>query len=118
MSRVVVIGYTNLSKKLVDYLAEEGINKRVIGFCEEYEKIHELSRYPILSNISEVIDVCKAHGANEIYSTIAPEHDPVLYQVMQIADQNCIRFRIVPDLDFFYKRQMHIDYLKEIPVIS
>jgi putative colanic acid biosynthesis UDP-glucose lipid carrier transferase len=37
---------------------------------------------------------------------------------MQAADQNCIRFKIAPNLDLFFKKQMHIDFLKEIPVIS
>ena len=35
-----------------------------------------------------------------------------------MADQECIRFKIVPDIGFFVKRQVHIDYLKEMIVIS
>ena len=118
VNKVVIIGYNTLSKKLVDYLTADGINKEIVGYCEEYQNVNELSRYPILSNIDDALNVCKKYGATEIYSTIAPEHNPNLYQLIQHADENCIRFKIVPDLEFFYKRQMHIDYLKEIPVIS
>jgi putative colanic acid biosynthesis UDP-glucose lipid carrier transferase len=118
ISKVVIIGYNNLSKKLVDYLAADSLNKEVIGFCEEYENIHELSAYPILSNVSGAMEVCKKYRVTEIYSTIAPEQNQHLYELIQSADDNCIRFKIVPDLGFFFKRQMHIDYLKEIPVIS
>jgi putative colanic acid biosynthesis UDP-glucose lipid carrier transferase len=116
-NKVVVIGYNNLSKKLASYLSEDGINQ-VIGFCEEYQNIHELSNYPILSGVDDTLDVCKKYGVNEIYSTIAPEHNPGLYKLIQGAEDNCIRFRIVPDLGFFFKKQMYIDYLKEIPIIS
>lgn len=118
VNKVVVIGYNPLSKKLVDYLSEDGLNKEVIGFCEEYENVHELSPYPILSNVSDTLKVCKQYGATEIYSTVAPEHNQKLYQIIQGADDNCIRFKIVPDMGLFFKKQMHIDYLKEIPVIS
>ncbi|HVF81735.1 MAG TPA: undecaprenyl-phosphate glucose phosphotransferase [Flavisolibacter sp.] len=118
VNKVVIIGYNSLSKKLVDYLTEDGVNKEVIGFCEEYENVHELSNYPILSNVSNALEMCKLHGATEIYSTVAPEHNQTLYQLIQGADDNCIRFKIVPDMGFFFKKQMHIDYLKEIPVIS
>lgn len=118
VNKVVIIGYNSLSKKLVDYLSSDGINKEVIGFCEEYENIHELSTYPILSNVSEAMEVCKKYDVTEIYSTIGPEQNHNLYQLIQSADDNCIRFKIVPDLGFFFKKQMHIDYLKEIPVIS
>ncbi len=117
LTKVVVIGYNNLSKKLVSYLEEDTIKKEIVGFCEEYENVTELSNYPILSNISNTIDVCKQHGVTEIYSTIAPEHNESIYQLIQTADQNCIRFKIIPDLGFFIKRKVHIDYLKEIPVI-
>lgn len=118
VNRVVIIGYNPLSKKLVEYLNEDRLNKEVVGFCEEYENVHELSNYPILSNVADTLEVCKRYGATEIYSTLAPEHNPSLYQIIQSADENCIRFRIVPDMGLFFNRQMHIDYLREIPVIS
>lgn len=118
INKVVVIGYNDLSKRLVSYLEEDGLNKEIIGFCEEYENVHELSAYPILSNINDALHVCKEHGVTEIYSTIAPEHNPNIYQLIEMADQDCIRFRIVPDISFFVNRQVHVDYLKEIPIIS
>lgn len=118
VNKVVIIGYNSLSKKLVDYLSEEGSNKEIVGFCEETENVRELSHYPILSSVSNTLEVCKKHGVTEIYSTVAPEQNHSLYQLIQGADDNCIRFKIVPDLGFFFKKQMHIDYLKEIPVIS
>ena len=118
VNRVVIIGYNPLSKKLVDYLSEDGANKEIIGFCEETENVHELSNYPILSNVSQTLEICKKYGVSEIYSTVAPEQNHSLYSLIEGADENCIRFKIVPDLGFFFKKQMHIDYLKEIPVIS
>lgn len=119
-NKVIVIGYNDHSKKLVTYLEEEGINKEVIGYCEEYENITELSNYPILSNVSEAVDVCEKYGVNEIYSTIAPEHNQNIYHLITDADKKCIRFRIVPDIDLIVKsvKRVHIDYLKEMPVIS
>lgn len=116
-SKVVVIGYNNLSKKLVNYLEEEDTNKTVVGYCEEFDNVKELSTYPILSNIDETIEVCKKLGVTEIYSTIAPEHNKTIYRLIQMADENCIRFKIVPDLGFFINKAMHIDYFKEIPVL-
>jgi putative colanic acid biosysnthesis UDP-glucose lipid carrier transferase len=117
-NKVVVLGYNDLSRKLVDYLEEDGVNKEVVGYCEELENIHELSRYPILGTINGALDVCKRYGATEIYSTIVPEQNPGIYRLIKKADQNCIRFRIVPDIGALVKRQVYIDYLNEIPVLS
>jgi putative colanic acid biosynthesis UDP-glucose lipid carrier transferase len=116
-NKVMIIGYNNLSKKLVSYLSEDGVNE-IVGFCEEYDNVRELSHYPILTGLADSLDVCKKYGVNEIYSTIAPEHNPELYRVIEGAEDNCIRFRFVPDLGIFIKKQMYIDYIKEIPVIS
>ena len=118
INKVVVIGYNNLSKKLVGYLEGEGVNKEIIGYCEEYGNVNELSRYPILSSVDDALETCKKYGATEIYSTIAPEQNPGIYELIRSADENCIRFRIIPDIGTFVKRQVHLEYLNEIPVIS
>ena len=117
LNKVIVIGYNDLSKKLVNHLSSD-INVRVIGYCEEYENITELSKYPILGNISKTLELCKEHGVTEIYSTIAPEHNNYLYELINGADQSCIRFKLVPDLGIFMNRQMHIQHLQDIPVVA
>jgi putative colanic acid biosysnthesis UDP-glucose lipid carrier transferase len=118
VNKVVIIGYNDLSKKLVNYLEEDAINKEVVGFCEEDNNVTELSRYPIIGHINETIEVCKDHNATEIYSTIGPEQNPDIYKLIDRAEQNCIRFKLVPDLKFFINQKIHIDYLKEIPVFN
>ncbi len=117
MNKVVVVGYNNLSKKLVSSLEVDGINKEIVGYCEEYENVSELSNYPIISNIENAFEICKELGVTEIYSTIAPEHNTAIYDLIHNAEQNCIRFKIVPDLGSLINRKVHLDYINEIPVI-
>jgi putative colanic acid biosysnthesis UDP-glucose lipid carrier transferase len=118
IKKIVVVGYNPLSKKLVNYLENDGINSQIIGFCEEEENVHEVTNYPILSNISRTLEECRHYGATEIYSTIAPEQNTALYDLILGAEKNCIRFRLVPDLGVFMKKQLYIDYLEDMPVIS
>ncbi|MDF2188462.1 undecaprenyl-phosphate glucose phosphotransferase [Paraflavitalea sp. CAU 1676] len=115
--KVMIIGYNNMAKKLASYL-EEGMNTEIVGFCEEAENVNELSNYPILDSVSNSIVASRQHQVTEIYSTIAPEHNAGIYRLMQDADQACIHFRIIPDLSYFVKRTVHINYLKDIPVLS
>lgn len=118
VSKVVIIGYNSLSKRLVDYLEKDEMNKEIVGFCENEENVTEVSGYPILSSVAGTMEVCKQYNVTEIYSTIAPEHNKQIYSLMQDADQNCIRFKIVPDLGFFINKKMHVDYLDGLPVMS
>jgi putative colanic acid biosysnthesis UDP-glucose lipid carrier transferase len=118
VNKVVVIGYNDLSKELVSCLEEDGFNKQVIGYCEEYENIDELSRYPIMGRINTAIEICKTHNVSEIYSTIGPKQNPAIYNLIEQAGQNCIRFRLVPDLRFFINRKIHVDYLRELTIFN
>lgn len=119
MRKIVVIGYNNVAKKLVHYLENQSINSRIIGFCEDQENVREITNYPILANINGVLDECRRHGVTEIYSTIAPEQNASLYELIRGAERHCIRFRLVPDLGvFMLKKQVYIDYLEDMPIIS
>jgi len=116
--KVVILGYNDVAKKLANYLEQEGINMKILGFAEDFEKVTELSHYPILSDINSSLEVSKKLQVNEIFSTITPEQDNNIYNLMREAEIECIRFRIVPDLTSFIRRPVHIDYSKDIPIIS
>lgn len=116
--KVIILGYNDTAKKLASYLEEESLNTQIMGFCEDDKNVHELSNYPILSNIRNAMTVSKEMEINEIYSTIAPEQEMAIYDLMKQADQECIRFRIIPDLRYFVNQPVYINYLRDLPVLS
>lgn len=116
--KVMIIGYNDRAKKLAEYLEQEPVKTEIVGYCEEEENITELSNYPILSGIKDVIETSKNYKVTEIFSTIAPEQQSGIYKLMTQADQECIRFRIIPDLNHFVRKPVHIDYLNDMPVLS
>lgn len=116
--KVMIIGYNERAKKLAEYLEQEPLRTEIVGYCEEQENVTELSNYPILSGINDVIETSKQHKVTEIFSTIAPEQQTGIYKLMSQADQACIRFRIIPDLSHFVRKPVHIDYLNDMPVMS
>ncbi len=116
--KVMIIGYNERAKKLAEYLEQEPLKTEIVGFCEEEENIYELSNYPIVGGIDNVIETSIRHNVTEIYSTIAPEQQKTIYKLMNEADQACIRFRIIPDFNHFIRKPVHIDYLNDMPVLS
>jgi putative colanic acid biosynthesis UDP-glucose lipid carrier transferase len=116
--KVLILGYNESAKKMATYLEEESIKNEIVGFCEEPENVHELSNYPILSRVKDAMAVSREYNVSEIYSTITPEQDRAIYHFMQEADRACIRFRIVPDMSYFINRPVHVDYVRDIPVLS
>jgi putative colanic acid biosynthesis UDP-glucose lipid carrier transferase len=117
-NKVLIIGYNDLSIKLTEQLEAENSHKKIIGYCEEEPNIHELSRYPILGNIQNIMSVCNQYGTTEIYSTLTPDKNSYIEKLILAAEKNCIRFRIVPNLNMYLNNHTEVQYLNDIPIIS
>ncbi len=116
--KVVILGYNDVSKQLVDSFIDVKSNLQFEGFFEEYSKVHELSYYPVIGNLEDCVPYAKDNNIKEIYSTLSPEQFPYLYTLAHEAEQHFIRFRFVPDFRMFVNRQIYIDYFNNIPIIS
>lgn len=116
--KIMIVGYNDTSKRLVQKLEEEPINTKIIGYCENEHLVQELSNYPILGDLSNVVEVSKQYNVTEIFSTISPEQDESVYQIMQKAEQACIRFKLIPNFRFFANLPVYIDYFGNIPILS
>ncbi|HEU4554242.1 MAG TPA: undecaprenyl-phosphate glucose phosphotransferase [Chitinophaga sp.] len=116
--KVVILGYNDVSKRLVDSFLDVKSNLQFEGFFEEYSKVHELSYYPVIGNLEECVPYAKTNNIQEIYSTLSPEQFPYLYTLAHEAEKHFIRFRFVPDFRMFVNRQIYVDYFNNIPIIS
>ena len=118
VTKVVILGYNETAKKLATYFEEEGVNTQLLGFIEDSPNVDELSNYPILGSLSNTIEIAQELDANEIISTITPEQNKFIYSLMTDAENECMRFKVVPDLSIFFKKPVVIDYIKNMPVLS
>ena len=116
--KVVLLGYNELSKKLAEHFTNNSKTISVKGYFEDYENVHELSQYPILGNLNECVHYAIDHDITEIYSTISPEKEACVYEYAQVAEKNFIRFKFVPDFKVFVNRNIHLDYVNDIPILS
>ena len=116
--KVIIIGYNETAKKLTTYLEDEDNLTEIVGYCEKEENVNELTHYPILAQLENAMQVAHLYNVEEIYSTIAPEHNFSIYQLMKEAEKACIRFRFIPDLSFFINRSYHVEYMRDIPVLT
>ena len=118
IKKIIIIGYNNTAKKLATYFEEDGLNTQLLGFIEDDENVHELSHYPIITEVSKSLEFAKEFDVEEIYSTITPEQNKEIYNLMYQAEKECIRFKIVPNLSVFITRDVHIEYFGELPILS
>ncbi len=118
IKKVLILGYNDTAKRLTNYFEQDGLNMQILGYIEDDDKISELSHYPVLANISETLRIAKEMEVEEIFSTITPEQNKSIYDLMYQSEKECIRFRIVPNLSIFITREVHIEYFGDLPVLS
>jgi putative colanic acid biosysnthesis UDP-glucose lipid carrier transferase len=116
--KVIILGYNDTAKKLAKYFEEDGLNTQLLGFIEDDKNVHELSHYPIITDVSKSLEFAKEYDVAEIFSTITPEQNKDIYDLMYQAEKECIRFKIVPNLSVFITRDVHIEYFGELPILS
>lgn len=118
VKKVMILGLNDTARKLTRYLEEEGVNTQIVGYIEDEDKVTQLSPYPVLGGIDQALSISRSLGIEELYSTIMPEENGGIYDLMYQAEKECIRFKIVPNLSIFIKRDIHIDYYRDLPILS
>ncbi|MEP6626341.1 MAG: undecaprenyl-phosphate glucose phosphotransferase [Ginsengibacter sp.] len=116
--RIIILGYNETAKKLAAYFEQDGLNTQIMGYIEDEENVNELSHYPVLSGTIDTLRIAKKLDVQEIFSTVTPEQNKYIYDLMYQSEQECIRFRIVPNLSVFVTREVHIEYYGELPILS
>ncbi len=118
VNRVLILGFNDTAKKLAKYLEEDGLNTQLMGFVENEENMAELTTYPVYANIENAVHVAKQLNVHEIFSTITPEQNNVIYRLIRDAEEQCLRFKVVPNLSSHVNRDVVIDFIKDLPVLS
>ena len=116
--RIIILGYNDLSKRLVDYFLTTNRNLSMEGYFEDQQEVHEISVFPIIGNRKDCVPYAIKNGITEIYSTLSPEKHAYVYELAQTAETNMIRFKFVPDFHLFVNRNIHIDFIQDIPILS
>jgi putative colanic acid biosysnthesis UDP-glucose lipid carrier transferase len=116
--RIVIVGYNEVAKTLVQRLTAYPSNFQIEGYFENPDKVHELSTLPVIGDIEECLGYAIENNIHEIYSTISPERYPGLYEIANMAENSLIRFKFVPDFRLYVNRITHMEFVGEIPVLS
>lgn len=117
-NNILIIGYNETAIQLASYLETESIQSNIIGFAEDYKNVKELSHYPILTNINDVIQLAINNNVNQIFSTIPPKDDNNIEKMIEQAEKACIRFKIVPVFSNVMSKPTKVIHFGDIPILS
>lgn len=117
-SNVVILGNNYLTHKLVEYISDHNPQIHILGFFDDSQNPQAGQKLDYLGNHADCIKFAIENKVTEIYSTLSPEKFGFLYELANKAEANMIRFKFIPDLHMFVNRKIHVDFIKDIPVIS
>ncbi len=116
--KAIIIGYNELGKRLVENFVNYSRPLTIVGYFDDEAELAETPNPPILGKISGSVKYAIDNNISEIYSTLSPEKDLHIYELAQLAETNFIRFKFVPDFRMFINRKVHIDFARNIPILS
>ena len=115
---VVVLGYNEVSIRLINYFQKEAKLVKLAGCFDDKGKIQNSASLPVFSDLRECMGFVKQHEVTEIYSTLFPENYPYLFELAKEAEKEFVYFKFVPDYHIFVNRNIYVDFLDDIPVLS
>jgi putative colanic acid biosysnthesis UDP-glucose lipid carrier transferase len=115
---VIVLGYNQLSIRLIDYFQKETKLVKLAGCFDDEGKIKDSPELKVFNNLKDCMNIVKEHDVTEIYSTLVPEHYPYLFELAKEAEKQFVYFKFVPDYHIFVNRNIYVDFLNDIPVLS
>jgi putative colanic acid biosysnthesis UDP-glucose lipid carrier transferase len=115
---VVVLGYNEVSIRLIDYFQKEAKLVKLAGCFDDRGKIEDTKELRVFRNLRDCMSFVKENEVTEIYSTLAPENYPYLFELAKEAEKQFVYFKFVPDYHIFVNRNIYVDFLNDIPVLS
>jgi putative colanic acid biosysnthesis UDP-glucose lipid carrier transferase len=115
--KFIVLGAGDLSERLVAALANEKEYK-MDGYFDDRCSGQFLDSSYYRGRLHNSVHYALQNNVSEIYSIITPGDNEVINEIAQQAEKNLIRFRIIPNFDFFTNRRLHLSFVQDIPILS
>ena len=113
--RVVIIGNGDMSYKAASYLARPDSGYEFVGVFNDVTD--STQRLPILGKKSECIDYCVRHNVKEIFSTLMPESGEDFRDLINRAEQECIRVKFLPDFKMIFALDVNLSIDNDLLMI-
>lgn len=106
-----------MGKKMYDTLKDyTGYGFKPLGIFDD--KLPNGAEYNLDGNIEEAKRFAIDNKIDEIFCALPLRDKERVMGLLRFAEENLIRFKIVPDFSAFYNRNVHVDFYGFYPVIS
>lgn len=116
--QVIVVGAGGAGNQIYSYFkTETASGYKFLGFFDDYPANCIHSRL-VHGSVNDVKTFAIANRVDEIFCALPLTATKKIRELMSFADNNLIRFRIVPDFRGFLNKKVTMDFYKDVPVLT
>lgn len=117
-TKVVIVGAGPVGVELGKVMESKlSMGYRVVGYFDDKPNLRAGDVY-LLGKVSDCIQYVKSHGIKEVYCALPDRAIDKINKLMREADREMVRFKLVPDVKDYFKKNVNVNMLGHFPVIS
>ena len=117
--KIAILGYNSTAERLAAYFQKRKGDYVFEGFFDdEIAKTNAKSNINFIGDMQNCFDYVEENKVEEIYSTILPNQNLQVEQLLIAAEQKCVRVKFVPDFSRQLDDRFYISFVEDFPIIT
>ncbi len=114
--RIAIVGHNEIGIKLANYFIDHTSMYSFQGFLDINTKNGQ--NETVARKLDECVGYAVENNINEIYSTILPEQNEGIQELIENAEKNCVRVKFVTPSTYLASNFYQLEYFDNIPIVS
>ncbi|MEJ8756923.1 undecaprenyl-phosphate glucose phosphotransferase [Pontibacter sp. H259] len=116
--KVVIVGAGPLGRDLNDHLTKHRqYGYQMVGFFDDNLQLSEQG-LPIIGQVKDCLAYVEENNIAEVYCALPDVAQEKILCLMREADRRMIRFRLVPDVKDYFKKNFMVEMYGHLPVLT
>jgi Undecaprenyl-phosphate glucose phosphotransferase len=117
--KIAILGYNSTAERLAAYFQRRRGDYVFEGFFDDdMSRSASRSNANFIGNMQICFDYVEQNLVEEIYSTILPNQNMQVEQLILAAEQKCVRVKFVPDFSRQLDERFYISFVEDFPIIT
>jgi Undecaprenyl-phosphate glucose phosphotransferase len=117
--RVVVVGAGPVGMQIADYfMSDASLGYHFVGFFDDNPNKIKCPGEMLIGNLTDVKYFCSRIQIDEIYCALPLSASQKIMEIKSYADNQMVRFKIVPDFRGFLNKRVDMQFYDFVPVLT
>ena len=115
---VVIVGGGPVGQSVIQHIKQnKHLGYRVMGYFDDNSQL-KIDQTNYLGEVNECINFVKNNNIREVYCALPDRSIDKINTLMREADRELIRFKLVPDVKDYFKKNVIVQLFGHLPVLS